>query len=148
MIGMSIFITPNDRVPALRDKLLVGRDYTRYLPIDRWKPKLPTDLELYNHGTVVCSRLEIDMEQVAGRNGILTNVGPSLKSSMDTDTTTSWKMSRDDLHCRTVDFFPPKLNWSQDPRKIFSRHGIPTIKLPSLASRAEHGHRIRAINVH
>jgi hypothetical protein len=64
-------------VPALRDKLLVGRDYTRYLPIDRWKPKLPTDLELYNHGTVVCLRLEIDMEQVAGRNGIhvLTTVG-------------------------------------------------------------------------
>jgi hypothetical protein len=65
-------------VPALRDKLLVGRDYTRYLPIDRWKPKLPTDLELYNHGTVLCLRLEIDMEQFAGRNGILTTVGPPL----------------------------------------------------------------------
>jgi hypothetical protein len=42
----------------------------RYLPIDRWKPQLPTDLELYNHGTVSWSfacRLEIDMDRDAGR---------------------------------------------------------------------------------
>lgn len=59
VIGMSIFITQ----PTIACPQAVGRaSYTRYMPIDRWKPKLPTDLELYNHGTALRLRLEIDMK--------------------------------------------------------------------------------------